>query len=81
MKSLESEILAALVDLDKTVKDAPLGRKAALQPLFARLDELARRLPVASNPELLHYLHRKSYEKARLLLEGRKEEIGRGTCS
>jgi hypothetical protein len=30
---------------------------------------------------LLHYLHRKSYEKARLWLEDRDAENARGGCS
>jgi len=29
---------------------------------------------------LLHYLHRKSYEKARLFLEGRGAENAAGSC-
>ena len=38
-------------------------------PLFARLDELTGTLPKDADPQLLHYLHKKSYQKARLFLE------------
>lgn len=81
MTELEKEILAALNELDRTVKTmAPASPKPALPPLLARVDELTGRLSRDSDPNLLHYLHRKSYEKARLLLEGRDAENARGTC-
>src|SRR2546425_78472 len=48
-----------------------VNRKPDLLPLFARIDELTVQLPKDTDPALLHYLHRKSYEKARLWLEGR----------
>jgi len=51
-----------------------------LMPLFTRLDDLTCRLPKTADPELLHFLHKKSYEKARLLLQGRGQENARGTC-
>ena len=54
--------------------------KPSLLPLFARLDELTRRLPRHADPTLLHYLHKKSYEKARLFLEGREVENQAGNC-
>ena len=54
--------------------------KPNLQPIFARLDELARRLPKSADPNLLHYLHKKSYEKARLVLQGRDAENAEGNC-
>ena len=59
---------------------ADAGPKPDLLPLFARLDELTRRLPPQTAPELLHYLHKKSYEKARLFLEGRDAENTAGNC-
>ena len=81
MNPVEAEILAALVELEQTVKGDPLKRRAALPTLFARLDDLTRQLPPNSDPDLLHFMHRKSYEKARLLLEGRGEENRRGACA
>ncbi len=81
MNHIESEILAALRQLEQSVrKDRPMHPKANLQELFSRLDDLARQLPKHSDPNLLHYLHKKSYEKARLFLEGRESENARGAC-
>ena len=54
--------------------------KPDLLPLFSRIDGLTLRLPKDADPTLLHYLHRKSYEKARLWLEGRDEENQAGSC-
>ena len=54
--------------------------KPNLLPLFSRLDELTRTLPSTTDPLLLHYLHKKSYEKARLFLQGRESENARGNC-
>jgi hypothetical protein len=43
--------------------------KPDLRPLFARVDELAGRLPDSASPELRHFLQRKSYGKARAWLQ------------
>jgi hypothetical protein len=81
MTKLEKEILAAVVELDTTVRSiADKVSKPNLLPLFERLDQLTRQLPKDTDPDLLHYLHKKSYEKARLLLEGRDAENARGAC-
>jgi hypothetical protein len=79
--ALEKELLAALIQLDDTVKTmAAAPVKPSLLPLFTRLDELTRRLPTTADPALLHYLHKKSYEKARLFLQGRDAENQVGNC-
>ena len=81
MSDTEQAILNALNELDAAVKSMPTaGSKPNLLPVFERLDMLATQLPKGANPDLLHYLNRKSYEKARLLLEGRDPENARGTC-
>ncbi len=81
MNEVESTILKTLTELDTVVKTMPTANpKPDLLPLFTRLDELARQLPKNSSPDLLHYLHKKSYEKARLWLEGRGAENARGNC-
>jgi len=81
MTDTERAILKALGDLDSTVKSMPTANpKPNLLPLFTRLDELTRQLPKNASPDLLHYLHKKSYEKARLWLEGRDAENARGNC-
>lgn len=79
--SVEKELLAALTQLAQTVKAMPTANpKPSLMPLFTRLDELTKQLPRDTDPALLHYLHKKSYEKARLFLEGRDAENQAGTC-
>ncbi|MBC8095445.1 MAG: hypothetical protein H7Y43_06510 [Akkermansiaceae bacterium] len=77
----EDAILQALGELDAAVKSMPTANpKPNLLPLFSRLDELTAQLPSNAPPDLIHYLRKKSYEKARLWLEGRKAEIARGGC-
>lgn len=72
MTALETDILNGLIELDRAVNAmASANPKPDLRPLFARLDDLARQLPKGSDPDLVHYLHKKSYQKARLLLEQR----------
>ena len=81
MTATEQTILHALVELDQAVKSMPTANpKPNLLPLFNRLDQLARELPPQTDPQLLHYLHKKSYEKARLFLEGRDAENAAGNC-
>lgn len=81
MTELEQKILDAILELEGAVKSLPTAAiKPNLQPLFARLDELTQSLPRGSDPSLLHYLHKKSYEKARLFLQGREAENARGNC-
>lgn len=81
MTELEQNILEALLGLERTVAALPQANpKPSLLPLFARLDEMTRALPPGSDPLLLHYLHKKSYEKARLFLQGREADNARGNC-
>jgi len=81
MTEPERAIWQTLVELDRAAKSmATANPKPDLLPLFTRLDDLTRQLPKDTAPDLLHYLHRKSYEKARLWLEGRDAENRRGSC-
>ena len=60
MTTSEQNILQALTELEQTVKSIPTANpKPNLLPLFARIDELARRLPTETDPTLLHYLQKK----------------------
>jgi hypothetical protein len=78
---LESELLKTLTQLAETVKTMPTASpKPNLLPIFNHLDELTRQLPRNADPTLLHYLHKKSYEKARLFLSGRDAENQAGNC-
>ncbi|MFO1487558.1 MAG: hypothetical protein U1F65_03685 [Verrucomicrobiota bacterium] len=81
MSTPAKDILQTLVDLDAAVKSMPTANpKPNLLPLFSRLDELTAQLPPDTAPQLLHYLRKKSYEKARFWLEDRRGEIERGGC-
>jgi hypothetical protein len=81
MTKLEEQLLQSLVNLDRTVRSLPTAKpKPDLMPLFQHLDELTAALPKGTDPNLLHYLHKKSYEKARLWLQGRDAENQTGSC-
>lgn len=76
---IESQLLAALQELDAAVKTPPAAKPPpSLLPLFSRIDNLATQLPAGGDPELRHFLQRKSYEKARQRIEG--AQVRRGTC-
>ena len=81
MSALEQELLITLTELDQAVKSMSAANpKPKLLPLFARIDQLAGQLPSGTDPALLHYLQKKSYEKARLLLQGCDEQNAAGNC-
>ena len=81
MNETEREILSALKDLDEKVRSMKTANpKPNLLPVFEKLDGLTARLGGGGDPSLLHYLHKKSYEKAISYLEGRDAENARGTC-
>ena len=74
-------MLDALTELDAVVKTMPTANpKPNLVPLFKRIDDLTLKLPRGTDPALLHYLLKKSYEKARLFLQGRDAENQVGNC-
>ena len=76
---VEQQLLNALAELDNAIKAMPaIEAKPNLLLLFTRIDELAGQLPRGADPTLLHYLRKKSYEKARLFLGGRGKENARG---
>jgi hypothetical protein len=79
--AIERQLLEALVQLAATVKAMPTANpKPNLLPLFSHVDGLLQQLPRDTDPTLLHYLHKKSYEKARLFLQGRDAENQVGNC-
>jgi hypothetical protein len=81
MTQVELEILNTLRDLEMAVQQMRTASpKPNLLPIFEKLEQLTVSLPKGTDPNLLHYLHRKSYEKARLHLEGREYENARGNC-
>lgn len=81
MNETEREVLATLNELDSKVQAMKTANpKPNLLQLFAKLEELTQRLGPDADHSLLHYLHKKSYEKARLHLQGRDAENARGAC-
>jgi len=73
MTLIEQQILANLLALETAAAQMATARpKPDLLPIFSRLDELTRQLPPGTEPDLLHYLHRKSYQKASALLQQRQ---------
>ncbi|MCE2827239.1 MAG: hypothetical protein LW626_09155 [Verrucomicrobium sp.] len=84
MTTLESEILQTLIDLEACATSAgpavPGASRPSVLPIVHRLTELTRALPAGTSPDLLHYLHKRSYEKARLWLQGRDDENAAGNC-
>ncbi len=81
MTENEEAILQTVIELERAVQSmASANPKPSLLPIFARLDELTARLPPETDPRLLHYLDGKSYQKARLWLEGREAANAVGSC-
>ena len=81
MTETEQIVLATLLELERTIEAMPhTTPKPNLLPFFTRLDELTRSMPVTTDPTLLHYLHKKSYQKARLFLQGREADNASGNC-
>lgn len=81
MNATEQSVLDQLLELESAV----VGMRTAsatpdLRPILAGLDAAVRQLPSGTAPELLHYLHKRSYEKARLFLQGRDAENAAGNC-
>jgi hypothetical protein len=82
MTELEQQILTSLSELESAVsRMATANPKPELLPIFARIDTLATKLPPDADASLLHYLRKRSYEKARLFLQQRHVEISRGNCA
>ena len=80
MSETEAEILRALEELNTAVAQMKTANpKPNLLPIFQRLDELTRVLPPSTDPSLLHYLHKKSYEKALVFLQGEDARNARGS--
>ena len=81
MTETEKSILESLTELDRAAKAmAGPGPKPNIALILSHLDALTAQLPPGADPNLLHYLHKKSYEKARLFLLGRESENARGSC-
>ena len=76
MTATEQELLDTRLELEDAVAHVNADPKPDLMALFARLDALTVAMPKDAPPALLHYLHKKSYQKARLFLQGQDPEAG-----
>ncbi|MDB6058638.1 MAG: hypothetical protein JWO95_2482 [Verrucomicrobiales bacterium] len=73
MTTAEHEILTVLEQIQTAVAQLRTANpKPDLKPLFAKLDELTKALPKDTDPQLLHFLHRGSYEKATQWLQAQR---------
>jgi hypothetical protein len=69
MNDIERGVLEALTELEAAVAaDRPGVVRSDVGAALRRIDTLSDQLPGSADPELKHYLQRKSYEKARLRL-------------
>jgi len=69
-------LLETLLELETAVANVKAEPKPDLLALFSRIDELTAQLPKDAPRDLLHYLHKKSFQKARLFLQGQDPEAG-----
>ncbi len=75
MNEVERKVLAALIELEKAVEQIPTANpKPDLAPIFTKIDNLTKELPLTTDRQLIHFLQRKSYQKARLFLQ--EQETG-----
>jgi len=72
----ERELLETLLELETAVANVNAEPKPDLLALFSRIDGLTAQLPKDAPRDLLHYLHKKSFQKARLFLQGQDPEAG-----
>ena len=81
MTQTERQVLEALLELEGAVARMQTETpKPNVLPIFSRIEELTGALPATADPQLLHYVRKKSYQKARLFLQGREAENAAGNC-
>ena len=76
MVNPNSELIAALRERLAIIRDEdsrrdPEKHMAQLKEISEKIDSLAAALPKPIDPQLAHFLQRKSYDKALAVLEGR----------
>lgn len=76
MNPIEQELLRELKGIDDAAARMAAGAAGeGVLPHVRRIAELKRLLPAGTDPQLLHYLAKNSYGKARSFLEGRGDSI------
>ena len=76
MTETEQAILDKLFELESAVANVNKDAKPDLLGIFSELDKMTLSLPRETAPDLMHYMHKRSYEKARLFLQGKDPEQG-----
>ena len=76
MTTIEQQLLDALLELEESIERVKAEPKPNLMAILNRLDKLTTQMPKDAPSDLLHYLHKKSYQKARLFLQGQDPEQG-----
>jgi hypothetical protein len=76
MNSESSKLAAALRERLKIIRDEnsrrdPEKHTERLRAISQKIDNLAAALPKPIDPQLAHFLQRRSYDKALAVLEGR----------
>ena len=79
MQNATSDLAAALRERLAIIRDDESRRDtekhtARLRGVSEKIDSLAAALPKPIDPELAHFLHRKSYDKALAILEGDRDD-------
>lgn len=81
MTETELNLLDALVELEDSIEESALsGTMPNLLPLFERIETLTHQLPEQTDPSLIHYLDKKSYQKARVFLQDKESRNQAGSC-
>ena len=71
MTETEQAILDKLFELESAVANVNKDAKPDLLGIFSELDKMTLSLPRETAPDLMHYMHKRSYEKARLFFAGK----------
>ena len=77
LSAFEDSVLKALHALEAAIAAGrPPSPNPALRIVLAQLDQLTTELPPTTRTGLGHYLQKRSYQKAKILLEGGDPEAG-----
>ena len=75
MTEVDRALLTTLQELDNAAASTKVpGEKPKIASILRRLDALTGQLPKNAHPDLLHYRHRKSYQKALSFLKDRSAD-------
>ncbi len=77
LSAFETSVLKTLHALEAAIAAGrPPSPNPTLRTVLSQLDQLTTELPPTIRADLRHYLQKRSYQKARILLEGGDPEAG-----